>query len=414
MEYELLLKQAEAYISKYMQKHANPKLLFHNLFFTQNTVSVATKIVKHYTLEEKESFIIMAAAWFLNAGYYKDIFHPEEAGLKIAEEFFSKLGVDIDTIEAIKKCMIATRISSVPDQPGEQIIWDANTFYLGSSNFFSYNKLQFKESVLLGNASINKNEWKGKTILMLETHQFQTDFCKGRLNTKKQENLEKLRKKNPLLSITPDYIEAMFDKETLPSEVEYKQHDKEQLKDKIRMKESAERTVETMFKTTSVNSQNLSTQADAKANIMISVNAIIISVLLSVVVRKIEEYRNLIFPVILMITVSLVTIIFSILATRPNIRKRNFTEDDLKEKKINMLFFGNFFTMDFESYSTSMLRMMSEKNDLYLTFLRNLYEQGIVLAKKYRLLKISYNVFMYGLILSVITFFIAAIYIDPQ
>ena len=69
--------------------------------------------------------------------------------------------------------------------------------------------------------------------------------------------------------------------------------------------------------------------------------------------------------------------------------------------------------MDFNSYSTSMLRMMSEKNDLYLTLLRNLYEQGIVLAKKYRLLKISYNVFMYGLILSVIAFFIAAKYIEP-
>ena len=413
MDYELLIKQAEAFISKYMQKHANPKLLFHNLLFTQNTVSVATKIVNQYTLEEKDSFIVMAAAWFLNAGYYKDIFHSEEASLKIAEEFFSKSGVDIDTIEAIKKCMLATKISSVPDQLIEQIIWDANTFYLGSSNFFSYNKLQFKESVLLGNASINKNEWKRKTILMLESHQFYTDYCRARLNTKKQDNLEKLRKKNPLLSLTSNYIETMFEKEAVLPEVEYKEQNKMQLKNRNKAKESAERTIETMFKTTSVNSQNLSSQADAKANIMISVNAIIISVLLSVVVRKIEEYGNLIFPVILMITVSLVTIIFSILATRPNIKKRKFTEADLKENKINMLFFGNFFTMDFNSYSTSMLRMMSEKNDLYLTFLRNLYEQGIVLAKKYRLLKISYNVFMYGLILSVIAFFIAAKYIEP-
>ena len=413
MDYELLIKQAEAFISKYMQKHANPKLLFHNLLFTQNTVSVATKIVNQYTLEEKDSFIVMAAVWFLNAGYYKDIFHSEEASLKIAEEFFSKSGVDIDTIEAIKKCMLATKISSVPDQLIEQIIWDANTFYLGSSNFFSYNKLQFKESVLLGNASINKNEWKRKTILMLESHQFYTDYCRARLNTKKQDNLEKLRKKNPLLSLTSNYIETMFEKEAVLPEVEYKEQNKMQLKNRSKAKESAERTIETMFKTTSVNSQNLSSQADAKANIMISVNAIIISVLLSVVVRKIEEYGNLIFPVILMITVSLVTIIFSILATRPNIKKRNFTEADLNENKINMLFFGNFFTMDFNSYSTSMLRMMSEKNDLYLTLLRNLYEQGIVLAKKYRLLKISYNVFMYGLILSVIAFFIAAKYIEP-
>ena len=408
MQYELLIKQAEVYISKYMQKHANSKLLFHNLLFTKNTVSIATKIVSQYTLEEKDSFIVMAATWFLNVGYYKDIFHPEEASLKIAEEFFSKSGVEIETIEAIKKCILATRTSSVPNQLNEQIIWDADTFYLGSSNFFSYNKLQHKELELLGMASINKNQWKENTIQFLETHQYYTDYCIGRLNTQKRQNLEKLRKKNPLLSLTPNYIEAMFEKETFPSAVEHKPQDNEQLKVKVKTKESAERSIETMFRTTSVNSQNLSSQADAKANIMISVNAIIISVILSVVVRKIEDYTNLIVPVVMILAVSLVTIIFSILATRPNIKKRNFTEEDVRENKVNMLFFGNFFTMDFNSYSNSMLSMMSEKNVLHLTLLRNIYEQGIVLARKYKMLKISYNVFMYGLILSVIIFFIAA------
>jgi predicted metal-dependent HD superfamily phosphohydrolase len=408
MQYELLIKQAEAYISKYMQKHANPKLLFHNLQFTKNTVSVATKIIKQYTLEEKDSFIVMAATWFLNAGYSRDIFHPEEASLKIAEEFFCKSGVDIDTIEEIKKCMLAAKTPAVPGQLEQQIIWDANTFYLGSPGFFSYNKLQYKEAELLGMVSIDKSEWKRNMIQLLESHQFYTDYCRDRLNSKKLENLEILRKKNPLLALTPNYIEAIFAKEDVLSEVEYKEQDEKRLKDKKKTKESPERTIETMFRTSSVNSQNLSSQADAKANIMISVNAIIISVLLSVVVRKIDDYQNLILPVILILAVSLVTIIFSILATRPNIKKKNFTETDIKENKINMLFFGNFFTMDFNTYSNAMLRMMNEKNDLQMTLLRNLYEQGIVLAKKYRMLKISYNVFMYGLIVSVITFFIKA------
>ncbi|MEP7251961.1 MAG: Pycsar system effector family protein, partial [Ginsengibacter sp.] len=49
-----------------------------------------------------------------------------------------------------------------------------------------------------------------------------------------------------------------------------------------------------------------------------------------------------------------------------------------------------------------------DKQSLYIVMLRNLYEQGMVLTKKYRMLKISYNVFMYGLILSIITFLIAA------
>ena len=179
-------------------------------------------------------------------------------------------------------------------------------------------------------------------------------------------------------------------------------------KNKESKAQSADRTVETMFRTTSANSQRLSSQADTKAHIMISVNSIIISVLLSLVVRKIDAYSNLTIPIIMLLLVNLVTIIFSILATRPNISKRKFSESDFQENKVNLLFFGNFFTMSFDTYSNFMLHIMSDKQYLYITMLRNLYEQGIVLAKKYSRLKTSYNVFMYGLILSVIAFFIAS------
>ena len=161
-----------------------------------------------------------------------------------------------------------------------------------------------------------------------------------------------------------------------------------------------------MFRTTSTNSQRLSSQADTKAHIMISVNTIIISLMLGF--RQIGQSSKFTVPVILLIIVNLVTIIFSILATRPNVAKRNFTESDFEQNKVNLLFFGNFFSMNFDSYSKSMLHIMEDKQSLYITMLRNLYEQGAVLAKKYKLLKMSYNVFMYGLILSVISFFVAS------
>jgi hypothetical protein len=36
------------------------------------------------------------------------------------------------------------------------------------------------------------------------------------------------------------------------------------------------------------------------------------------------------------------------------------------------------------------------------------YAQGVVLGKKYRLLRIAYNIFMFGLIVSVLAFIIAS------
>ncbi|MEO6187714.1 MAG: Pycsar system effector family protein, partial [Ginsengibacter sp.] len=90
-----------------------------------------------------------------------------------------------------------------------------------------------------------------------------------------------------------------------------------------------------------------------------------------------------------------------------NVAKRKFTDDDFEQNKVNLLFFGNFYSLDFGNYSSAMLNIMDDKQALHITMLRNLYEQGAVLAKKYKMLKISYNVFMYGLIVSVILFLVA-------
>jgi Family of unknown function (DUF5706) len=43
---------------------------------------------------------------------------------------------------------------------------------------------------------------------------------------------------------------------------------------------------------------------------------------------------------------------------------------------------------------------------LYNSMIKDNYFLGIVLAKKYRYLRIAYNIFMFGLVLSMIAFFI--------
>jgi hypothetical protein len=173
------------------------------------------------------------------------------------------------------------------------------------------------------------------------------------------------------------------------------------------------RGIDTVFRITSNNNQRLSSQADSKAHILIQVNSIIISVLLSLLLRKIEDNTNLAIPAILLLTVNLVTIIFSILATRPHIPPGKFTQADLEEKKVNLLFFGNFYRMTLEEYAGGMLQLLEDRDFLYGSLIRDVYYQGIALGKKYRWLRLSYNVFMYGLIASVVSFLIAVL-VYPQ
>jgi hypothetical protein len=180
----------------------------------------------------------------------------------------------------------------------------------------------------------------------------------------------------------------------------------ERKKDK---KKDPGRGIDTVFRITSNNNQKLSSQADSKAHILIQVNAIIISVLLSLLLRKIEDHTNLAIPATMLLAVNLVTIVFSILATRPHIPPGTFNQADLDEKKVNLLFFGNFYRMSLEQYANGMLIMMEDRDFLYGSLIRDVYFQGIALGKKYRWLRLSYNVFMYGLIASVLAFLIAAL-----
>jgi predicted metal-dependent HD superfamily phosphohydrolase len=411
MNYQLLLYKAEDFVKKYVSEHDNPHLLYHNLATTQLIASVAGEISKQYQLTEEDYFILNTAAWSLHLGYYKDILHNEQASVQLAEEFCKSCEVEDSVFSSVRNCILAAKHLQSADTDLAKILCDADSFYLGAENFSDYNKLRRKEYELLNNVKVDKAEWTKKTIKLLEGHQYYSAYAKEFLNKTKTVNLQKLWQKDSLQKVPVDPVVSPVTVESDDDETkkdENKKEKKNKDKDKKDKKESADKTIETMFRTTSANSQRLSSQADTKAHIMISVNSIIISVLLSLVVRKMDEFSALTVPIVMLLLVNLVTIIFAILATRPNVPKGLFSLHDLKLNKVNLLFFGNFFKMNFSDYSESMLKVMDDRQSLYLVLLRNLYEQGIVLARKYKLLKKAYNIFMYGFIISVVAFFIAS------
>ena len=143
---------------------------------------------------------------------------------------------------------------------------------------------------------------------------------------------------------------------------------------------------------------------------MITTTSIIISVLLSVLLRKLEDNPHLIIPTMILLIVCVVTMVCSILATRPNLPTGTFSQQDLDTRKVNLLFFGNFYRMSFDDYDAGMKQMMNDREFLYGTLTRDVYSQGVVLGKKYRLLRKGYNVFMYGIVASVIAFFVASVF----
>ena len=90
--------------------------------------------------------------------------------------------------------------------------------------------------------------------------------------------------------------------------------------------------------------------------------------------------------------------------------KGKFTREDIANKKTNLLFFGNFHEMELEQYAWGMTEMMKDSDYLYGSMIQDIYHLGVVLGKKYKQLRIAYNIFMFGLIISVLAFVIAVLF----
>jgi hypothetical protein len=180
---------------------------------------------------------------------------------------------------------------------------------------------------------------------------------------------------------------------------------KEALKVKYK-DESPERSVQTMYRITMSNHLRLSSIADTKANILLSVNAIIISLALANLIPKLDSPSNeyLIYPTAIFVLSSIISMTLSVLATRPNISQGKFTKEDVENKKVNLLFFGNFHKMGLEEYEWAMKELIKDKDYVYASLTRDLYSLGKVLNRKYKLLRWTYTIFIIGMVISVIAF----------
>jgi len=401
MNYKELQEEVKQHVLDYFHAHDDPKLVYHNLGHTEEVVKATIQIANHYQLNDKDFFIVTTGAWFHDTGYFEDIYNHEQKSADLAVAFLKQKDVPAAIRDSVMQVILATKMPQRPTNLLEDILCDGDLFHLGTAEFRDKRKLMHKEVELLYQKDLGKNEWRKKDIEFLESQQYHTDYCALLLNDQKLKNIEKLKAKlkEPAES-TPEVV--IVDKK---EEISEKQEKLLKKKDK----ERPDKGIETMFRITSSNNQRLSDMADNKAQLLITVNSIILSLIVSLVLRRLEDNAFLIVPTFILLMVALSCIIFSILATRPSIPDGVFTDNDLERKKVNLLFFGNFYKMALNDYSKGMVKVMNDKEFLYGTLITDVYSQGVVLGRKYKLIRIAYNIFMFGLIAAVLAYVVSYI-----
>jgi predicted metal-dependent HD superfamily phosphohydrolase len=397
-----IYKQVEQYVTDLFEANKKPKLIFHSFEHTRNIVKRAEEIAAHYKLTEQEMLAVYIAAWFHDTGHlFTGPENHEEKSVELMRAFMETHLPDQELIKTIEGCILATKRAIEPTTLLQQIVCDADTYHLGTKEFKKTNKQVRREVAHDNKNPISKTEWDIQTLKFLENHKYYTSYANELLNKGKQENMDKLRERTIEATVTND-DGKLFSGEN-----------KNETKQDKQTNSLISKGIQTMLRLASGNHLRLSDMADRKANILISVNAIIISVSISVLFRKFETDPFLVIPTIIFLTFSVITIVISIFATRPTISGGKFTKEDIYNKKTNLLFFGNFYKATLEDYKWGMSVMMRDTEYLYGSLIKDVYYLGVVLGKKYKLLRIAYNIFMVGIVISVIAFTIAVFTKDP-
>lgn len=399
--YNALLIDTESYVKGLFKQYNNVNLIFHNLEHTQKVVEHVHEIASHYEISDKDLLELSIAAWFHDTGHLiTDPSGHEEKSVALMSAFMKSRTDDEELIDKIAALIRITKFPPSPQSIQEMIICDADTYHFGLDEFKQTNKAMKKE-LILRNMNTLVMDWERNTLELLEKHQFFTTYCLDTLQRGKEKNIRKLNKKI-------NKQEGMNVSETLlvPSDE----------KDETNKRKNSllARGIQTMLRLTSENHVELSNMADGKASILISVNAIIISVILSVLIRRIEVDTHLTIPTFIFLSSSLATIIIAILATRPKISQGNFSREDILNKNTNLLFFGNFYSTKVNEYKWAMNTMMRDPDYLYSSLIMDIHQLGVVLARKYKLIRLAYTVFMIGILISVFAFMIAIMVHQPQ
>lgn len=175
-------------------------------------------------------------------------------------------------------------------------------------------------------------------------------------------------------------------------------------------KEKNDQDRQTFFKVTFKNHCNLLQIADNKANIVISINALVISSMVAIIgygtlSHQLDFQRPIsLIPILLLLVTCLISTILAVQAARPKVLGSKQNEEI--PTKSSLLFFGVISNYTLEEYLSQLDQILLSKKQMHEHMSIALYYQGKVLDRKYRLLSYAYTVFIVGLAIGVITFLI--------
>jgi len=390
-----LLRDTALYVRDYYAAHVNDQYSFHNYNRTVNIVRNCDALGVTMNLGGQELKLAHLAAWFTELGFSEDHRNYQGKSVKLAREYFRTKKLDDGVFEKLEECILSTRVPQQPVSVISQLICDATMYHLAEKDSLQLAESLRNEFAAVAQVEYSDEEWINEYIKMINNHFYFTRTAREIFQKRKEKTLAAFQAKREMVRLVQQESPGEFEN-YIPAK------EKKVAEEALKL----ERGVQTLYRITETRHMDLSNKAHDKASLLISVNSIIMSIVLSVLVTKLEENRYLLIPTAFLVITSAVTIVVSIISTRPRIIGRVQSANEEK----NLLFYGDFANLSVNDYKKAMRELYTHPVDLYDSLSRDIYYQGVVLKWKFKYINIAYNIFMYGFISTIIAFILAFIF----
>ncbi len=388
VDHEERISAAKAYVRSRFMNDLAPKYLFHNYAYATEIEDALGDLLKKTEVTEDIAGLLRIAALFYPLGYVSGNKDNKEQAANELKAWAEDQDFSLETAAGnVTEWIPRAENAKTEDPLPVRLLHDAANSWLGRKRFGRRSELLQLEEEASGGKNWDPIKFGEKLQERVLNLNYLTTAGKRAYDVRRRKNVRNQQSEN------------------------YKIEEKEV---KSRTGKNFGRGIDTMYRTAFRNHINLSRIADGKANMMISINTIILSIVITVSGASLSFFEDVFFenpeflvPIISLLLSSLIAVIFAVFSARPSVTEYRIKKDKLiKSKEASLLYFGNFLKLEKKEFVDHMSTMKLNQSALYDDLARDLYDLGQVMHKKYLLLTISYNTFVGGLALAVISFLI--------
>lgn len=383
-----IVQLTEEYILKIFENDLPSNLQYHDLAHTMSVRKTALILSAHYEIGEANMEAMEIAALLHDTGYVKAYTGHEKVSAELAVNFLTSHNYPSEKIALVVDLIDATKLVYEPKNLLQRIIKDSDLNNLGQGRYMkTIANLRHEMKEFLGQEYEDAAFMK-MNIGFMDSHSYFTEKASELFDEKKAKNRKKV-------------VKAL---KTILSKKKAKKKAKKQNQITLTDSINSNKSAQMMFKTALRNHIDLTSIADNKANMMLTINAGIITVSLSLLASVISANPKMIYPISILLTTSVATIIYATLTTRPIKTKGMTAVKSIEGGPTNLFFYGNFYKMGFNEYKAGIKLVLDDENKLDDSIISDLFYLGKALGHKFLQLRTCYLIFMVGMTLTVLAF----------